>query len=97
VFPAHLHRGRIYDQECRDPISDAEDGMPSELGAWINATKYRQRAAEFLELADASDHHVRERYHTIAQHYLALAELEEQVAKWEASDLTGTRTWGRET
>jgi hypothetical protein len=55
-----------------------------ELSAWINATKYRQRAGEFLELADASDHHVRERYHTIAQHYLALAALEEQIAKREA-------------
>jgi hypothetical protein len=58
--------------------------MPSELGAWINATKYRQRAAEMPELADASGHFVRERYRTIAQHYLASAELEEHVAKREA-------------
>ena len=55
-----------------------------EFGSWVRAVRYRDRAAKMLQLTDAATGpEVRDRYFRIAQHYLALAELEEQVAQRE--------------
>jgi hypothetical protein len=62
----------------------ADKERPGEFGSWVRAGRYRDRAAEILQLADAAmTPEVRDRYFTVAQHYIALAELEEQVAKRE--------------
>jgi hypothetical protein len=56
-----------------------------ELGFWVRARKYRDRATENLQLAeDAPNFDVRRRYFKVARHYLDLAESEERDAKRKA-------------
>jgi hypothetical protein len=56
-----------------------------ELGFWVRARKYRDRATENLQLAETSpSFDVRQRYFKVARHYLDLAELEERDAKRKA-------------
>lgn len=58
------------------------------LRDWSRAPGYSIRAAEFLELARcASASSVRNRYTTIAQHYLTLAEAEKR-AQLKKSQMT---------
>jgi hypothetical protein len=52
-----------------------------ELRDWVRARGYRDHAADFLDLArSASNPDVKNRYVTIARHYLTLAEAEERSA-----------------
>jgi hypothetical protein len=62
------------------------NGEPvGELGFWVRARRYRDRATENLHLAEtAPSFDVRQRYFKVARHYLHLAELEERDAKREA-------------
>src|SRR5579872_4059410 len=53
----------------------------AELRDWVRARGYRDHAADFLDLArSASNPDVKNRYVTIARHYLTLAEAEERSA-----------------
>lgn len=53
-----------------------------ELGFWVRARRYRDRATENLHLAEtAPSFDVRQRYFKVARHYLHMAELEERDAK----------------
>jgi hypothetical protein len=57
------------------------------LQAFVNARKYRGRAADYLNLAEeAFLENVRTRYIAISQHYVALAEAEERFAKGRMSE-----------
>src|SRR5579864_7653535 len=59
-------------------LSDRPHG---ELRDWVRARGYRDHAADFLDLArSASNPDVKNRYVTIARHYLTLAEAEERSA-----------------
>jgi len=62
------------------------NGEPvGELGFWVRARRYRDRATENLHLAEtAPSFDVRQRYFKVARHYLHMAELEERDAKREA-------------
>src|ERR1700735_4309439 len=56
-----------------------------ELGFWVRARRYRDRATENLHLAEtAPSFDVRQRYFKVARHYLHMADLEERDAKREA-------------
>jgi hypothetical protein len=64
------------------------NGEPGgELGFWVRARKYRDRATENLQLAETSpSFDVRQRFFKVARHYLDLAELEERDAKARPSE-----------
>jgi hypothetical protein len=62
-----------------------------ELGFWVRARRYRDRATENLHLAEtAPSFDVRQRYFKVARHYLHMAELEERDAKREAGKTEST-------
>ena len=62
-----------------------------ELGFWVRARRYRDRATENLHLAEtAPSFDVRQRYFKVARHYLHMAELEERDAKREAGKAGST-------
>jgi hypothetical protein len=62
-----------------------------ELGFWVKARRYRDRATENLHLAEtAPSFDVRQRYFKVARHYLHMAELEERDAKREAGKTAST-------
>jgi hypothetical protein len=67
------------------------NGEPvGELGFWVRARRYRDRATENLHLAEtAPSFDVRQRYFKVARHYLHMAELEERDAKREADRPAG--------
>ena len=57
-----------------------------ELGSWVRARRHRNRAAESLRLAEnAMVPAARERYFSIAQHFLALAEAEQRSTEQTAA------------
>ena len=62
------------------------NGEPvGELGFWVRARRYRDRATENLHLAEtAPSFDVRQRYFKVARHYLQMAEFEERDAKRSA-------------
>ena len=63
-----------------------------ELGFWVRARRYRDRATENLHLAEtAPSFDVRQRYFKVARHYLHMAELEERDAKREAGKTASTK------
>jgi t-SNARE complex subunit (syntaxin) len=63
----------------------ADEERLADLARRLEAQGYRDRAAENLKLAEnAQSPDVRERYLKIAQHYLELAEVQEQSAKQTA-------------
>lgn len=63
----------------------ADEERLVDLARRLEAQGYRDRAAENLKLAEeAQTPDVRERYLKIAQHYLELAEVQEQSAKQTA-------------
>lgn len=56
-----------------------------ELGGWVRARKYRDRAEDYAQLAEGEAMPtVSARYLTIADHYRTLAEAEEQSARYLA-------------
>jgi hypothetical protein len=58
-----------------------------ELRGWSQVRAYRNRAAEYLELArGATAPTVRGRYVVIAQHYRTLAKAEERTARRKAAE-----------
>jgi hypothetical protein len=62
-------------------------GARQELLSRARARTYRDRAAEFLNLArSAGEVDVRTRYLTVAQHYRTLAEAEERNATRHATE-----------
>jgi len=64
-----------------DRLPHGELRARAELRDWVRARGYRDHAADFLDLArTASDPNVKNRYVTIARHYLTLAEAEERSA-----------------
>ena len=67
-------------------VANLPNGEPvGELGYWVRARRYRDRATENLHLAEtAPSFDVRQRYFKVARHYLQLAEFEELDAKREA-------------
>ena len=66
-------------------------GPVGELGFWVRARRYRDRATENLHLAEtAPSFDVRQRYFKVARHYLHMAELEERDAKREAGKTEST-------
>jgi hypothetical protein len=69
------------------------NGEPvGELGFWVRARRYRDRATENLHLAEtAPSFDVRQRYFKVARHYLHMAELEERDAKREAGKVVSTQ------
>jgi hypothetical protein len=69
------------------------NGEPvGELGFWVRARRYRDRATENLHLAEtAPSFDVRQRYFKVARHYLHMAELEERDAKREAGKTVATQ------
>ena len=70
-FMLHLVGGGL---PTTDPVG--------ELGFWVRARRYRDRATENLHLAEtAPSFDVRQRYFKVARHYLHMAELEERDAK----------------
>jgi hypothetical protein len=73
------------------------NGEPvGELGFWVRARRYRDRATENLHLAEtAPSFDVRQRYFKVARHYLHMAELEERDAKREAGKTVTTQAADR--
>jgi hypothetical protein len=69
------------------------NGEPiGELGFWVRARRYRDRATESLHLAEiAPSLDLRQRYFKVARHYLQLAEFEERDAKHEAGKAAFTQ------
>ena len=69
------------------------NGEPvGELGFWVRARRYRDRATENLHLAEtAPSFDVRQRYFRVARHYLQLAEIEERDAKRESGKAVAVR------
>src|SRR5580704_4345306 len=64
-----------------------------ELGFWVRARRYRDRATENLHLAEtAPSFDVRQRYFKVARHYLHMAELEERDAKRVADKVLAAQT-----
>ena len=69
-----------------------DDRTRQELRDWTRARGYRDRAAEFLELAsNASNSDVQNRYVKIAQHYRTLAEAEERGAEQKGTERRSQR------
>ena len=84
-FMLHLVGGKVPNGE---PVG--------ELGFWVRARRYRDRATENLHLAEtAPSFDVRQRYFKVARHYLQLAELEERDAKREAGKTVSTQATDR--
>jgi hypothetical protein len=80
AFMLHLVGGNVPSSE---PVG--------ELGFWVRARRYRDRATENLHLAEtAPSFDVRQRYFKVARHYLHMAELEERDAKRESGKIGST-------
>jgi hypothetical protein len=74
--------------------SNVRNGEPvGELGFWVRARRYRDRATENLHLAEtAPSFDVRQRYFKVARHYLHMAEIEERDAKRVADKTASDHT-----
>lgn len=75
------------DQITSDHRSHVGTACVEELRHWARARRYRDRAAEALELArNTPDPDIQNRYLTIAQHYRMLAAVEERTAEQRGAE-----------